>query len=406
MQIVRFNTLEELQPYAQAWDRLAASVPFRSWTWLSTWWRHYGGDANALRPKRELFVLAVFDDGDTLVGLAPWFIQSTAAFGSVVRMLGSGEVCSDYLTLLSRHGLEEDVAEIVAEYLTDSLPDDSRGSSRLGPNRTYRRGLRRPSDGLSRRIAAPPRLHDSSAKHDQLLADRSADRLGRLSCRAVEEIPPGSAAAGTQVFRLRQGRAARASRNWAICRRASICSSICISGGGNRSASRAATLRRNSTNFIREVSPLLMQQGQMQIQWLEIDGRPAAVEYQLLGGGVVYAYQTGIEPEAVEHQPGKLTNLASIRRAIEGGHRGYDFLRGDEPYKAHFRATPRPSMEIRIIPDRPAAQLRHKLWLTGSNVKRWLKNGLKTAGKMTKPMGLSHCGKRSKTNPSNLIAKT
>ncbi len=69
MQIVRFNTLNELQPYAQAWDHLAAGVPFRGWTWLSTWWRHYGEDSNAMRPKRELFVLAVFDDGDMLVGL-------------------------------------------------------------------------------------------------------------------------------------------------------------------------------------------------------------------------------------------------------------------------------------------------------------------------------------------------
>ncbi len=135
------------------------------------------------------------------------------------------------------------------------------------------------------------------------------------------------------------------------------------------------------TNFIREASPLLMQQGQMQLQRLEIEGRPVAVEYQLVGGGVVYAYQTGIDPAATADQPGKLTNLAGIRRAIAGGHRGYDFLRGDEAYKAHFRATARPSMEIRIIPDRPAAQLRHALWLTGSNVKRWLKNGLRTAGK-------------------------
>jgi CelD/BcsL family acetyltransferase involved in cellulose biosynthesis len=130
-------------------------------------------------------------------------------------------------------------------------------------------------------------------------------------------------------------------------------------------------------NFIREVSPLLMQQGQMQIQWLEIEGRPSAIEYQLIGGGVVYAYQTGIEPTAAADQPGKLCNLASIRRAIEGGHHAYDFLRGDEPYKAHFRAKARPCMEFRIIPDRPAAQLRHTLWLTGSKVKRWLKNSLR-----------------------------
>jgi CelD/BcsL family acetyltransferase involved in cellulose biosynthesis len=71
--------------------------------------------------------------------------------------------------------------------------------------------------------------------------------------------------------------------------------------------------------------------------------------------------------------------MASIRRSIESGYRGYDFMRGDEPYKAHFRATARPSMEIRVIPDRAGPQIRHQLWLTGSRVKRWLKTSLKTS---------------------------
>jgi hypothetical protein len=62
------------------------------------------------------------------------------------------------------------------------------------------------------------------------------------------------------------------------------------------------------------------------------------------------------------------------------GYRGYDFLRGDEAYKAHFRATARPNMEIRVVPNRMTAQLRHRLWLTGSNVKRLFKTGLRTAG--------------------------
>jgi CelD/BcsL family acetyltransferase involved in cellulose biosynthesis len=380
MQLFRFNTLEELQPYAQAWDRLTANVPFRSWTWLSTWWRHYGDDLHVLRPRRELFVLAAFDDGDAMVGLAPWFIDSTTAFGSAVRMLGSGEVCSDYLALLANPGFEEDFAEIVADYLTESLRDagaDFRPWNRLEltgvdsedrPTTYLAESLRRRACTIHRRstvncwrIDLPNEWADYIAglskkfRQEVRRIDRTYFDCGKAVLKSAEKLSDLSTSLDLLV-ELHQRR------------RHSLGEPGCYA-----SETFAA--------FIREVSPLLMRQGQMQIHRLEIEGRTVAVEYQLLGGGVVYAYQTGIDPEAVEHQPGKMINLAGIRRAIEGGHFAYDFLRGDEPYKAHFRATARPCMEIRIIPDRPGPQLRHKLWLTGSNVKKWLKNNLITADK-------------------------
>ena len=55
-------------------------------------------------------------------------------------------------------------------------------------------------------------------------------------------------------------------------------------------ASRAVSPRRASA-FFRGVLPDLMRQGNLPIHWLEIDGRPVAMEYHLAGGGVLYTYQ-------------------------------------------------------------------------------------------------------------------
>jgi CelD/BcsL family acetyltransferase involved in cellulose biosynthesis len=373
MQIVRFNTLTELQPYSQAWDHLAASVPFRGWTWLSTWWRHYGEEPNASGGRRELFVLAVFDEGDMLIGLAPWFLEYSVASGMVVRMLGSGQVCSDYLTILSATGKEEDVAEIVAEYLTESTPEARADCPRWDhleltgvdyedrPTEYLADSLRRRNCTVHRRstvncwrIDLPTEWEDYLAslskkfRQEVRRLERRYFESGKAVMKSIEKIadlPRGL----DLLIDLHQ-------RRWQ-----SLGEPGCYASS-------------QYENFIREVSPLLMPQGQMQLQWLEIEGRPAAAEYQLIGGGAVYAYQTAIDPDCIADQPGKLNNLSSIRTSIEGGHRFYDFLRGDEPYKAHFRAAGRPSMEIRIIPDRAASKLRHKLWLTGSKVKRWLKS--------------------------------
>jgi hypothetical protein len=49
-----------------------------------------------------------------------------------------------------------------------------------------------------------------------------------------------------------------------------------------------------------------------------------------------------------------------------------DFLRGDEPYKAHFRALPRPSLALRVVPNRSMSRLRNNLWLAGRSMKHWL----------------------------------
>jgi CelD/BcsL family acetyltransferase involved in cellulose biosynthesis len=123
-----------------------------------------------------------------------------------------------------------------------------------------------------------------------------------------------------------------------------------------------------------------MRNGQLLLYWLELHGKAVAAEYALNGDGVVYVYQTGVDPDLLDREPGRLINLAIIKRCIEQGYRGLDYLRGDEPYKAHCRAEPRPSLEVRVVPRRVAAQLRHNLWLAGSRVKRLMKDGLKLVG--------------------------
>ena len=39
-----------------------------------------------------------------------------------------------------------------------------------------------------------------------------------------------------------------------------------------------------------------------------------------------------------------------VRDAIDRGCQAFDFLRGDEPYKAIFGAKPRPTIEFRVVP--------------------------------------------------------
>ena len=133
------------------------------------------------------------------------------------------------------------------------------------------------------------------------------------------------------------------------------------------------------TAFLPEAAAAQFSAGQLQLHWLEYGGQPIAAEYHILGQNVIYAYQSGIDPAAMRLQPGRIITAALVRNAIDAGLSGFDFLRGDETYKAHWRATPRRTQSIRVAPG-GVVRLRHSLWAAGENVKLWLKTELGQCG--------------------------
>jgi CelD/BcsL family acetyltransferase involved in cellulose biosynthesis len=371
MQVYCFTTLDELAAYADAWDRLAAGLPFRTWAWLSTWWEHYGQDQGEY-PRSQLFVPAVFDDAERLVGLAPCYLRQTPPGGRVLRWLGSGEVCSDYPGVLCQPGMECFVTAALADFLTGHVPGDSwsdlhwdllelAGAEAHDPATTRLAEQLAGRGCLVHRRRGPNcwRLNLPAAWTDYLsmLSKGHRKQLRRLQRKVLDT---GRAVLHTVDCRDDLPRAAGILVDLHQRRRQALGQPGCFA------SPRFAA-------FHRDVMPRLLANGQLQLHWLELDGRPVAAEYHLSAGGIVYAYQAGIEPDSLADEPGRLITMATLRRAIEQGCRAIDFLRGDEPYKAHFRAMPRPSFALRIVPNRTTARLRHRLWLAAGHMKHWIK---------------------------------
>ncbi|OHB73127.1 MAG: hypothetical protein A2V70_18460 [Planctomycetes bacterium RBG_13_63_9] len=376
MQVFCLRDLDELAPYADDWDRLSAGVPFRSWTWLSAWWRNYGGGHFEQQTRRRLFVPCVFDDTDALVALAPWYLEAGGPQGRVVRPLGSGEVCSDYLTVLCQPAMQCQVTQTLADYLTENPPADD-------PSR-------QPWDLLQLSgIDAQDRVIDQLLRH--LAADgNTVHRRPGPNCWRID-LPPTWDDYLAMLSKGHRKQLRRLERRLLATGRAVLhevqrldqlphAVEILVDLHQRRrhaQGQRGCFASPRFAAFCQEVLPDLLRNGQLRLDWLELDGRPVAIEYKLAGGGVLYAYQGGVEPDAMEHEPGKLIAMANLRQAIEGGYRAFDFLRGDEFYKPHFRAKPRPSLAVRVVPSRASAQLRHNVWLAGDNVKQWVRSGLK-----------------------------
>ncbi|HVA49347.1 MAG TPA: GNAT family N-acetyltransferase [Pirellulales bacterium] len=374
MEVECITGWDELAGLAPYWTALARGVPFRSWSWLGAWWRLYGHADDHGGPRR-LFALAVYDRDQTLVGLAPWCLDSSARQGNVVRFLGSGNVCSDYLSILSLPDHEAEVADALADWLCQEpcaenppwnvlmlsgVDAGDRVTCRFIEQMIARGSLAWSQPGPNCwRIDLPPSWDDylASLSKSHRKQVRRLERRLFATGRAVVRI-------GSDPADLDRGLATLGELHQ---RRR----------GGLGQRGRFADDR--FADFHQQVARQLLADRLLRLAQVDLDGRPVAAEYQVLGQDVVYAYQSGIDPAALDFEPGRLAMIATLRMAIEQGYRAFDLLRGDEPYKAHWRAHPRPSLQVSLWSTRAADRFRGGAWRAGLQVRHWLRAGWKRA---------------------------
>jgi CelD/BcsL family acetyltransferase involved in cellulose biosynthesis len=126
--------------------------------------------------------------------------------------------------------------------------------------------------------------------------------------------------------------------------------------------------------FLTEAARRFLATGELRLHWIELDGRPIAVQIAFVSGGTYFHYQSGMEPDAMADNPGWLVQIATIKAAMADGLSTYDFLRGDEPYKAAWRAERRELAELRIVGRHTSARLRYCIWLSGLRIKNWFRD--------------------------------
>lgn len=343
---------------ALRWNALADELPFRTFAWTQTWWRYYR------EPNSALWMLAVLDEHDELVGIAPWYLQHTKTQGRLVRFLGSGEVCSDYLTILAEPELVRAVSRALADWLAGEGASqwDLLDLSGVEADDSAVLALRQRLAELGHRVDV--RLDEACWRAElpgdwnQFLATLSKSRRERTRALLRRGVDTGRAT----VHRVTN----QQELDWAFevlielhqKRRNSLDQSGCFASS-------------RFTAFHRDIARQLLALEQLRMQWIELDGRPVAAEYSFVGGSTVYYYQGGFEPEVADERPGWLSFAISLRGAIEEGYQAYDFLRGDEPYKASWGATQRPLARVRVVGRQKAARVRFSTSRACEGMKYW-----------------------------------
>jgi CelD/BcsL family acetyltransferase involved in cellulose biosynthesis len=95
-------------------------------------------------------------------------------------------------------------------------------------------------------------------------------------------------------------------------------------------------------------APGLLECGALGLYRLRLGRRTIAVIYALFDRETVLCYLQGFDPESAYFSPGTVLMFAVIEDAVKRGFRKFDFLRGEEPYKQHWRALGQPTYRITL----------------------------------------------------------
>ena len=300
--------------WARLYERCGTATPFQNHAWLHSWWLSYG------RPGRLRLVLV--REGAELVAAAPLMLRR----GPVPRLVPLGGAISDYGDVL----IDDECADRAATVLVEALSAAARTA--LIDCRVVRPGgavehVYERWSGPRRRLQDSLCLELPAVPMDQLVsrlasgkAQRTRAKLRKLRALGVERhvVPPDRVGPALQrlleLHRLQwQGR--------------------------NVTSEHLQT--RFCEHLVRSVGPMV-NSGDAVVTEFRLDGDVVAVDLTLLSRRLAGGYLYGAHPRLRERKADVAVMLldACTQHTGDGGLRTLSLLRGDEPYKHHWRPEP------------------------------------------------------------------
>ena len=326
-----------------------AGCLFLSYEWLEPWWLYFGmNDA-----RRELRVITV-SDGGQLVGLWPLFVEKVRVGGVPVQrlaFLGDGATGCDYLDVLAAPGREQEVLDAclrqVGELEWDLLDLD--GMWRESPTAlqlAQRFPSEKPIAGGGAGLGGPAAqvVRDGRVRYvcpnfaltgtyDQYLQGlgrrenlkRREKWLARQPGTSIEcaRTPDDAPLATERFFELHDAR-------WE----------------GDGGSDGLADERFHS--FHRAATRHLAERGWLRMYTLFAARRPVASVYGVVHRGKFLYYQSGYDPAWGGKSVGLVLLARTVSDAYAEGLGEFDFLRGNEGYKAQWARSERWTIQLRL----------------------------------------------------------
>ncbi|MEL7500516.1 MAG: GNAT family N-acetyltransferase [Planctomycetota bacterium] len=333
--------------------------PFYRWEWLGTWFKE-------MVDGQPYVLLATDDDGQWL-GLAPFFIESSALQNRLC-LWGSGTTCTDYMGLISTESATANFALAVSDWLTK----ETRAGGKLASidvveleggteqmNSTQQLDVALDANGFKRYDDELEGCWVVELDSDwRVLESKLSKSMRRKTKKATKRInDEATTIRSTESFPL--------SELWSEFvrlhqhRRESLGQPGCFADPAFE-------------RFLKSATESLVAQGQAELIVIDFEDEALAAMLLFNDGVTNYMYQSGADIDRMKLEPGYQMVYLAILSSLKQNLSRFDFLRGDEPYKARWNTERIPLLRTRWIPRKLTAIFKQNLWLTGRSIKRYL----------------------------------
>lgn len=329
------RTAAELQALEPEWRRLSGESrpcnPFIGCDWTRICLKH-------VCPGSSPYVITVRREG-RLAGVAPLRLEREMGF-RVLRFIGDGR--SDYLGVLQAADAPGVEDAVLAEL------ERRRGEWDLAVLRqladTYSglhtRAVPRALRGCETEGTVAPHVA-MDCDWSTLLAEGPGwlKRMAKASRKWAKEGGAVTRHSGPDTAERVEEIAATEARSWK----------------GREGVGRFQPGR--GRELLRDALGALAPRGEMEVWLAHMDGRPVAFEINFLTPDRIWLYQGAYDEEYRKFSPGGVLDFLSIQRAWEAGAREYDFLSGNEAYKAERTNAARSLRYLALYPTTPRGLL-------------------------------------------------
>ena len=341
LSVKKINTIEQFYFLKKSWndllDESANDNIFLTWEWLYSWWETYS-------KGKELYTLLFYGNNGHFIGIAPFYITYEKILGipiRVLKLIGSEEVCSEYLDVIALKDRRNEVINSIADYLLMNITDY---------DIFYFKDI----------------CEGSIIKDVSILMQRSENIVCKNKIRTTNPfilLPEN----GNVFYENLSSNGRRAIKD--IIRREKKLSNnhevsyLTVNGEKDLEAffeifvtlhqklweSRGLPgmfKRKRFVQFHSVIAKRFAENDWVRLYFISINGKPVASLYGFVYQDKFYYYQSGFDPDWRMCGVGKILVNHTIQEAIRNKLKEYDFLRGEGSYKYDFTEQFRQTWEI------------------------------------------------------------
>lgn len=369
------ESIEEFRSLEDSWNQLAGENFFHQWAWNFRWWENF-------KDRGRLAIVLIIEQqpscgpqmnsegpNEKLVGIAPWYLSESMTQGTIVQNLTAGETCSDYQGLI----VDSQHLEPVVDTLSDLICDLGEKTIFSGVDLFQVEGHRQQDPVINSLMLAVEEKGGQSSSYElggtwrtRLDTDWEQFQKSIRSSFRRKTRKAGKRFA-TPEFEFSTTRDAdELEKEWPQFvklhqkRRHFLGEPGCFADPMFESFLKSASLDLAKENKARLNSVLK-------------NSVPIAMTLEFLPENEVWMYQSGVDVDYLNLEPGHLVFTGSMMQAIQDGCQYFDFLRGDEPYKSKWNAVRHSVLTTKFVPNRLISKCRFQWWNTKKHVKNWTK---------------------------------